>query len=256
MAPTGGYRLNIDELSSMSDSEQVASERIEQPAAPIKSPEDEAKDKLWSLLKRTRTGRLLALGFVGLGVIGYLVGQFEVFGKIRAMFKTPTTYATPDEITCLNEWVLKLAGENSQSAAEQTRAKFLDDYKSFGHVNFHGEPIWQNDVHVVRDPMHANEWLVVIDMYPGASTRECMESGKGEMVALLDAKPASVRRQWDNRIGRILRPAEPLCYELSDFERTNGKILNTGSDVQYQRSLGSCSKKLQNPLGFSCTRGQ
>lgn len=103
--------------------------------------------------------------------------------------------------------------------------------------------------------MHASEWLVVIDMYPGASTRECMESGKAEMVAVLDAKPAEQEREWNDGIGRLLRPAEPLCYDFSEFERTNGKVLNTGSDVQYQRSLGSCAAKLHNPPGFTCTEG-
>jgi hypothetical protein len=220
-----------------------------------KSPTEEAAAWLWPQLKDTRGGRLLALALVALAVVGWLLHQLEVFGKIRAVFKTSSTYATSDEITCLNEWVLKLAGENGQAAAEQTRAKFLDDYKSFGHVNYLGQPIWQNDVHVVRDPTHANEWLVVIDMYRGASTRECMESGKAEMVAVLDAKPTDQHREWDNRIGRILRPAEPLCYDFTEFERTNGKILNTGSDVQYQRSFGSCAKKLRNPPGFSCTAG-
>jgi hypothetical protein len=61
--------------------------------------------------------------------MGWLVNQFEVFGKIRNILRPSTTYATPDEITCLNERVLKLAGENGQAAAEQRRAKFLDDYK-------------------------------------------------------------------------------------------------------------------------------
>jgi hypothetical protein len=150
---------------------------------------------------------------------------------------------------------LRLAGENSQAAAEQTRAKFLDDYKGFGHVNYLGQPIWQKNVHVGRDPEHASEWLVVIDMYPGASTREYMESGKAEMVAVLDAKPADQQREWNDGIGRLLRPAEPLCYDFSEFERTNGKVLNTGSDVQYQRSFGSCATKLHNPPGFSCTEG-
>jgi hypothetical protein len=219
------------------------------------SPTEEAAAWFWSKLKHTHAGRFLALAVIALAVLGWLVNQFEVFRKVRAVFRTSTTYATPDEITCLNEWVLKLAGENSEATAEQTKAKFLDDYIGFGHVNYLGQPIWQNDVHVVRDPVHAGEWLVVIDMYPGASTSECMESGKEEMVSILNAKPSDQRRKWDNRIGRIIRPAEPLCYDFSEFERTNGKILNTSPDVQYQRSLGSCANKRHNPPGFSCTEG-
>jgi hypothetical protein len=86
-------------------------------------------------------------------------------------------------------------------------------------------------------------------MYPGASTRECMESGKAEIVKILDGKPSDQQREWDNRIGRLLRPAEPLCYDFSQFERTNGKILNTSSDIQGQRSFGSCaSKQIHPPL--------
>ena len=89
-----------------------------------------------------------------------------------------------------------------------------------------------------------------------ADAKSAMESGKAEMVAVLNAKPADQQRERDNRIGRMLKPAEPVCYDFSEFERTNGKILNTGSDVQYQRSLGSCASKQHNPLGFSCTEGR
>jgi hypothetical protein len=220
-----------------------------------KSPVEVAKEWLWRTLRSTLAGRLLIWVFVVLAAVAWIEDQFKVSAKLWALFKTPTTYATTDEITCLNEWVLKLAGENSQTAAEQTRARFLDDYKRFGHVNYLGQPTWENDIHVVRDPIHHGEWLVVIDMYPGASTRECMESGKAEMLAVLRGKPADQRREWDNRIGRLLEPAEPLCYDFAEFERTNGRVLNTGSDVQYQRSLKSCAAKLSNPRGFSCTDG-
>jgi hypothetical protein len=192
---------------------------------------------------------------VGLVAVAWLEDHVKVLAKLLALFKTPTTYATTDEITCLNEWVLKLAGENSQAAADQTKAKFSEDYKQFGHLNSLSQPKWQNDIHVVRDPTHHGEWLVVIDMYPGASTRECMESGKGEMLAVLRAKPADQQREWDNRIGRLLKPAEPLCYDFAKFERTNGRVLNTSDDVKYQRSLKSCATKLSNPPGFSCTDG-
>jgi len=219
------------------------------------SPTKAAAAWIWPKLMRTWPGRLLAFGVVLLAVLGWLEAQFEVVGKVPKFFKRPATYATPDEITCLNEWVLELAAVNKEDEAEQTRAKFLNDYRVFGHVNSLYQPIWENDVHVVRDLTRAGEWLVVIDMYPGASTRECMESGKAEMVAVLDAKPPAEQRDWDNRIGRVLRPAEPLCYDFSEFERTNGRVLNTGSDVQYQRSLGPCASKQRNPPGFFCVRG-
>jgi hypothetical protein len=221
-----------------------------------KPPWDRIGEWIWQYLRTTRAGKLVALGVIALVAAGWLVGQFETLDKIAARLKKATTYATPDEITCLNEWVLKLAGENSQTAAEQTRAKFLNDYKDFGHVNGNGKPIWINDIHVVRDLQHAGEWLVVIDMNPGASTQACMKSGKDEMVAVLDGKPPQERREWDNRIGRLLRPAEPLCYDLAKFEHTNGKLLNTGEDVKYQRGLGSCDTKLSNPPGYSCPRRQ
>src|ERR1700722_7571154 len=75
--------------------------------------------RIWKVLRSSRSGRLVGLGIVALIAVGWLSGQLETFGKISGFLKHPTTYATPDEITCLNEWVLKLAGENSQTAAEQ-----------------------------------------------------------------------------------------------------------------------------------------
>lgn len=221
-----------------------------------KPPWERINEWIWEYLRKTRAGRLIALWIVALVAVGWLIGQFETLNKLPGYLRKDSTYATPDEITCLNEWVLRLAGENSQTAAEQTRAKFVNDYKDFGHVNLDGEPIWINDVHVVRDLEHAGEWLVVIDMYPGASTQECMKSGKDEMVAVLNNKPPEQERDWDNRIGRLLRPAEPLCYDLAEFEHTNGKLLNTGDDVKYQRGLGSCRTKVSNPPGFSCPQGK
>jgi hypothetical protein len=169
-------------------------------------PWEDIGKRIWKVLRSSPSGRLLGLGIVALIGVGWLVGQLEIFGKIPGFLKHPTTYATPDEITCLNEWVLELAGENSQTAAEQTRAKFLDDYKKFGHVNAAGEPIWINNVHVARDLQHAGEWLVVIDMYPGASTQACMRSGKEEMVSVLDNKPPDQKRYWEDGIAHLLRP--------------------------------------------------
>jgi hypothetical protein len=40
------------------------------------SPTEEAAAWLWPKLKHTRAGRLLALGFVAVAVVGWLVGQF------------------------------------------------------------------------------------------------------------------------------------------------------------------------------------
>ena len=77
----------------------------------------------------------LAFGIVGLVGLGWLIGELDTLGKLPPLFKTAKTYATTDEITCLNEWVLRLAGENSETAADQTRAKLLNDYATFGHVN-------------------------------------------------------------------------------------------------------------------------
>jgi hypothetical protein len=218
------------------------------------SPTDEATSRLWSKIRSPRARGWLAMGIVTLSVLAWLVAQFELIVKIPTYFTIATTYATEDEITCLNEWVLKIANENSKEAAEQTRNGFLDHYtRGFGHLaNGSDKPKWANDVHVVRDTTRVNSWMVVIDMYPGASTKDCMEFGKKEMVAVIDEKPLNEWREWDNTLGRMLRPAEPVCYDFSEFERTNGKVLNKTSDVAYQRSLGSCAKKLKTPEGFNC----
>ena len=41
-------------------------------------------------------------------------------------------------------------------------------------------------------------------------------------------------------------------YVSSFIALLNGKPLNMGSDIQYQRSLGSCVTKLQKRPGVSC----
>jgi hypothetical protein len=179
-----------------------------------------------------------------------------MFQRIPRLFESRKTYVTPDEITCLNEWVLRLAETESQPQAIQIEMDFLGNYQHFGHVNRGGEPIWKNDVHVVRDIQQRDKWLVVIDMYPGASSKQCMEEGRNEMLAVLDAKPEGMgpdnRRDWQNRLGRLLSAAEPLCYDFAKFEKVNGKILNQTRDVEYQRGLGPCAGKLQRAPKHLC----
>src|SRR5262249_13072493 len=146
--------------------------------------------------------------------------------KIRELLKTDGIYATLDEITCLNEWVLRIAAADSRDDAKQNKTDFLQYYQHFGHVNAGKEPIWMNDVHVVRDIHQKGKWLVVIDMYPGASSEQCMKEGKAEMLGVLYDKPEGMgegnRRYWENVLGRFLIPAEPLCYDLGKFEKVNG----------------------------------
>jgi hypothetical protein len=219
-----------------------------------KTPQEEVTAKIWSRLG-TRWGTRVGILLTAIGGLGWLAHSVETFDKIRSWFPGETP-VTPDEITCLNEWVLRLAQTGSQQLATQIKADFLSNYQHFGHVNRGNEPIWKNDVHVVRDIQQKDNWLVVIDMYPGASSKQCMEEGKNEMLAVLDAKPEGMapgnRRDWENRLGRLLRPAEPLCYDFAKFEKVNGKILNQTRDVEYQRGLGSCAGKLRRAPNKVC----
>jgi hypothetical protein len=93
-------------------------------------------------------------------------------------------------------------------------------------------------------------------MYSGASTRDCMESGKREMVSYIDKAIQDQDPKWrhlEDTLGKpFLRNAQPLCYDFSDFERTNGRIVNTESDIELQRSLGPCAKKLHNNPSETC----
>jgi len=185
-----------------------------------------------------------------------LVGLVENVDKIRSWFETRVAYVTQGEITCLNEGVLRIAESDSEARANEMRSEFLASYRTFGHVNDQGQPIWENDVHTVRDINLRDKWLVAIDMYPGASSKQCMVEGKNEMLSVLEGKPAypaaNDRRTWENRIGRFLHPAEPLCYEFAKFEKVNGTVLTQTTDVQYQRGLGSCERKLLRSTGKQC----
>jgi hypothetical protein len=221
-----------------------------------KTPVEEVTGKIWSWLGERWSVRVAVL-LVAVAVLTWIANIAEVFQKLTPRIDSKT-YVTPDEITCLNEWVLRLAETDSQPQAEQIKANFLDNYRTFGHVNRGGEPIWKNDVHVVRDIEQEKKWLVVIDMYPGASSKQCMEEGRKEMLDVLNAKPEGMgpdnRRDWQNRLGRLLNPAQPLCYDLAKFEKVNGKILNKTSDIEAQRALGPCASKLQRAPGHSCEK--
>jgi len=224
------------------------------------SPIDDAKNRLWKWMKDNKLGRVVAIVLIALTILGWIAEQFDVIDKLRSRLTRARTYATPDEITCLNEWVLRLAQSDTKENASSIKDAFLNDYLVFGHVNSGGEPIWKNDVHIVRDIKYPGKWLVVIDMYPGASSERCMEEGKAEMVEILDGKPDSLqpgnRRDWENRIGRILRPSVSLCYDFAEFEQANGKIANDTQDVEYQRRLGSCVVKLKRAPDKKCSDSQ
>lgn len=218
-------------------------------------PVEQAEKEAWGRIK-PQWRRRVAWVVLGATILGGLVGLVENLEKVRGWFEARTTNVTPDEITCLNEWVLRLASTNTEASANDLRLQFLAAYKTFGHVNTDGQPIWENDVHTVRDIAHRGKWLVVIDMYPGASSRQCMIEGKNDMIGVLESKPqlsaTDDRRTWENKIGRLLRPAEPLCYDFAQFEKTNGTILNQSDDVQYQKGLGPCATKLTRSPGKQC----
>ncbi len=217
---------------------------------------EEIIERLWRWL-RERWRTCVASLLVAVAALTLIANISNVFEKIAWPFESRTTYVTPDEITCLNEWVLSLAATDSQQEAIQIKTDFLGNYEHFGHVNLGGEPIWKNDVHIVRDIQQRDKWRVVIDMYPGASSKQCMEEGKKEMLGVLYAKPEGMgpgnQRDWYNRLGRLLKPAEPLCYDLAKFEKVNGRILNNSGDVAYQRGLGSCADKLLRAPNHLCT---
>jgi hypothetical protein len=221
----------------------------------MSKPVDKVEAEAWRRLKPPWRGRVAWVIF-GLTVFGALVGLVDNLDKVRGWLESRTVYVTPDEITCLNEWVLRLAQTDNETDATRLRSDFLNEYKDFGHVNAGNEPIWINNVHVVRDIQEKAKWLVVIDMYPGASTQQCMIEGKREMLEVLDSKPDGMlpgnRRHWEDTIGHFLRPAAPLCYDLKEFESTNGKIQNNTPDVQDQRNLGPCGEKLQRAPGKVC----
>src|SRR5205823_2913808 len=98
---------------------------------------------------------------------------------------------------------------------------FADVYMQAGHVNDEGEPIWKNDILVVRDPRESGKWLVAIDMYPGPSSREALQNGVLEMIA--SEKEHGRRGQ---PLERWLNGSAPYRFTIKEFEEHWGKVTN------------------------------
>jgi len=222
-----------------------------------KAPLEKVVGRIWMWLGERWSTRAAILLLTVAGLT-WITNAADMLRKLAALIVSSDTYATSEEINCLNEWVLNLSGADTQSQADQMRARFLDNYQTLGHVNADGEPIWKNNVHVVRDIEQQKKWLVVIDMYPGASSKQCMDEGRKEMLDVLNSKAegkgADGRRSLEDTLGPFLNSAEPLCYDFAKFEKVNGKILNKGSYIERQKALGPCANKLQRASGQSCEK--
>ena len=184
-------------------------------------------ESIWLALWRLTTGgrrRFITIPlFVLFVTMPAIAGFTDGLGKLRAFFyKPPTAPLSRDEwdVYEQDEWVLVLDTTNTFEQANKEREQFKIDYSRLGHKNFNGQDIWSNDVLVVRSPRRAGQWLVVIDMYDGQSSRQEIQAGVDEMLQV-----ASGDRDIANVTGRWLNGAAPAQMMKSDFIRLYGDIV-------------------------------
>ena len=158
--------------------------------------------------------------------VGFIDGAKNVYGYIVPLFVTPTTLITPEERDLLEqeEWGLIVDTADSKSEAKERLAEFKNIYLQSGHTNYMNQAIWKNDILLVRDPRKVGRWLVVIDMYPGPSTRSALQAGVNEMIE--SEREANIRGE---PLERWLNGSAPYQFERIIFEKTYGKIVNLGN---------------------------
>lgn len=156
-------------------------------------------------------------------VTGFVDGVKKIYGYVSPFLITQTTLITPEERELLEneEWGLIVYTADSKTDAKERFAEFKKVYMQSGHKNFANQAIWENDIHVVRDPRKAGRWLVVIDMYPGSSSRTQLQAGVVEMIESEKAK--NIRGE---PLERWLNGSAPYKFIIADFERVYGKIEN------------------------------
>jgi hypothetical protein len=153
-------------------------------------------------------------------IAGFVDGYWKLANVISEWTTTKLSYPTPEEKEVLDqeEWVLRIASYGSKEEAEHKSKEFKEVYRASGHINVKGKPIWINDILVVRDPKEKGRWLIVIDQYPGASSRQAQQDGLKEMLGCITT------RELENTFGRWLKGAAPFHYTKKDFESTYGLI--------------------------------
>jgi len=136
----------------------------------------------------------------------------KIFGYIHKKIQSSESFPTKDERDAFNEWVIVLSAYNNFEQAEIDKNKFQDVYIKSGHK------IWTNDIFIVRNPVHNQEWLLIIDTNPETKTESDV---KFSMNDLLENQSRDIR----NEFAHWLYGAFPMYYDKSKFIKTYGKIV-------------------------------
>ena len=130
------------------------------------------------------------------------------------IFDTKESYPTKDEENIFNEWVVLVSTLNDKTETETKYKEFKEIYAKSGH------DVWQNDIFLVRNAVQENEWQIIIDTYPGASTKEDVQGGIENMWSYCEKS-----RDIENTLGHWLHGARPLFYDSLTFIKTYGQIV-------------------------------
>jgi hypothetical protein len=154
---------------------------------------------------------------------GFLKSYSELYAAVIPLFRPQTTEISPDEMGMLKqeEWGLIVASANSDKEARDRRDEFKRIYLLANHKNSAGQAIWENDLLIVRDPRQRERWIVVIDMYPGPSSRKQLQDGVLEMIEA--EKRSGVRGE---PLARWLNGSAPYRFTRREFEKRYGRFTN------------------------------
>jgi hypothetical protein len=138
----------------------------------------------------------------------------KCYSFFHDLFENKKSFPTKDEADVFNEWVVLISTFNDKIEAEKQLKKFKEVYKSSIHE------VWKDDIFFVRNAKQENQWQIVIDAYPGSSSKEDVQGSIDNMWAYCRT------RELENTLGHWLNGATPIFYDSLKFVKTYGHIEN------------------------------
>jgi hypothetical protein len=187
------------------------------------NPQDTLRVSAWNWLTAGRRKWVTYPAFFIFVAVAVMATFAENLKELRGAlpFKDdrPLSTLSPGEKDVLDEWVMLVEAEQSREQAladarELTGALFVPELKP--RLTPETEPA---DVLVVRDPVNAERWLLVVDMLPGEGDEETQRKVIGRIAS-------ASRKQGgpEHPIGRWVMNSVAYRYSRRDFERTYGRI--------------------------------
>lgn len=155
--------------------------------------------------------------FLLIFVLPYIVGFSDNFNKIYSFlenkFSKKHSYPSKEEFDVFNEWVTLVSISNRKNEADSIFKEFKKVYVNSGHET------WTDVIYSVRNPKRDGEWFLVIDTYPGESSKEDVQGAIENMWNF-----AKGDRNLEDNLGHWMNQARPIFYDSTSFVKTYGQI--------------------------------